>query len=109
MFSKVTKMSGSPLDIFKDFDPKVLENWKNTQDLTFADGALSGKTKLLMAMAIDAGHGAMQGAVAIGRRAIKKGATKEEIVEALRVAYSIGGNEALFTSALVLQALFKQT
>ena len=46
---------------------------------------------------------------AIGRRAIKKGATKEEIVEALRVAYSIGGNEALFKSALVLQALFKQT
>ena len=65
--------------------------------------------KLLMAMAIDAGNGAMQGAVAIGKRAIKMGATKEEIVETLRVAYSIGGNEALFTSAMVLQALFKQT
>ena len=102
-------MSGSPLDIFKDFDPKVLENWKKTQDLTFAEGALSAKTKLLMAMAIDAGNGAMQGAVAIGKRAIKMGATKEEIVESLRVAYSIGGNEALFTSAMVLQALFKQT
>jgi alkylhydroperoxidase/carboxymuconolactone decarboxylase family protein YurZ len=61
-----------------------------------------------MAMAIDAGHGAMHGARAIGNRALKAGATKEEIVEALRLAYSIGGNEALFTSSLVLQALFKQ-
>lgn len=101
-------MSGNPLEIFKEFDPKVLEGWKNMQDLTFAEGALSTKTKLLMAMAIDAENGAMQGTVAIGRRAIKLGATKEEIVESLRVAYSIGGNKALFTSALVLQALFKQ-
>ncbi len=101
-------MSGSPLKIFEEFDPKILKNWQEVQELTFADGALNSKTKLLMAMAIDAGNGAMQGAIAIGNRAIKKGASKEEIVESLRVAYSIGGNEALFTSALVLQALFKK-
>ncbi len=101
-------MSGSPLKFFEEFDPKILKNWQDVQELTFADGALSSKTKLLMAMAIDAGNGAMQGAIAIGSRAIKKGASKEEIVESLRVAYSIGGNEALFTSALVLQALFKK-
>ncbi len=59
-------------------------------------------------MAIDVEHGATQGAIAIGRRAIKAGATKEEIVEAFRVAYNIGGNRAIFTSALVLQTLFKQ-
>ena len=59
-------------------------------------------------MAIDAEHGALQGAVALGKRALKQGAAKEEIVEALRVAYSIGGNQALYTSALVLQGLFKQ-
>lgn len=100
-------MSENPLDIFTEFDPSVLESWKNMQKLTFSDGALSAKTKVLMAMAIDAGNGALQGAVAIGKRAIKMGATKDEIVEALRVAYSIGGNEALFTSALVLQGLFK--
>ena len=101
-------MSGSPLDIFKEFDPKVLEAWRNMQELTFAEGALTAKTKVLMAMAIDAGNGALQGAIAIGKRALKMGATKEEIIEALRVANSIGGNEALFTSAMVLQALFKQ-
>ncbi len=95
-------MSGSPLEIFEEFDPKILNKWHDVQELTFAEGALSSKTKLLMAMAIDAGNGAMQGAIALGNRAIKNGATKDEIVESLRVAYSIGGNEALFTSALVL-------
>ena len=101
-------MSRNPLEIFKEFDPRILEYWKNLQELTFVEGALSAKTKLLIAMAIDVENGAMQGAVAIGNRAIKMGASKEEIVEALRVAYSIGGNRAMFTSALVLQALFKQ-
>ena len=101
-------MSGNPLDIFKEFDPKALECWSNLQGLTYAEGALSTKTKLLMAMAIDAETGAAQGAIVLGQRALKMGATKEEIVEALRVANSIGGNRALFTSAIVLQSLFKQ-
>lgn len=101
-------MSGNPLDIFKEFDPKILENWMNVQSFTFAEGALSPKIKFLIAMAIDADTGAMQGAVALGKRAIKQGATKDEIVEALRVANSIGGNRTLFTSAQVLQNLFKQ-
>jgi alkylhydroperoxidase/carboxymuconolactone decarboxylase family protein YurZ len=99
-------MSANPLDIYRRFDPKVLESFQNLQDLAFSDGALSQKFKVLIAMAIDAEHGAQQGAVALGRRAIKLGATEEEIVEALRVAYYVGGNRALFTSAIVLQTLF---
>jgi alkylhydroperoxidase/carboxymuconolactone decarboxylase family protein YurZ len=102
-------LSGNPLDIFKEFDPEVLESWRDLQELTFSPGALDSKTKLLIAMAIDVEHGAMQGAIAIGKRALKAGATKEEIVETLRVAYNIGGNRAIFTSALVLQSLFKQS
>jgi alkylhydroperoxidase/carboxymuconolactone decarboxylase family protein YurZ len=101
-------VSTDPLEACREFDPKVIKFWKNLQDLTFSEGALSSKFKLLIAMAIDVEHGALQGAIALGRRAIKLGATKEEIIEALRVAYHIGGNRALFTSALVLQSLFKQ-
>jgi alkylhydroperoxidase/carboxymuconolactone decarboxylase family protein YurZ len=58
-------------------------------------------------MAIDVEHGALQGAMALGRRALKLGATEEEIIETLRVSYFVGGNRALFTSAQVLQNLFK--
>ena len=102
------EMSGNPLDIYKEIDPKVIDCWKSLEALTFSEGALSPKFKLLIAMSIDVEHGAMQGAIALGKRAMKLGATKEEIVEALRVAYQIGGNRAIFTSALVLQTLFKE-
>jgi len=100
-------MSGNHLDIYRKFDPKVITSFENLQDLALSEGELSQKVKLLIATAIDAENGALQGAIALGKRAIKLGATKEEIVEALRIAYYIGGNRALFTSALVLQNLFK--
>jgi alkylhydroperoxidase/carboxymuconolactone decarboxylase family protein YurZ len=102
-------MSGNPLDSYKQFDPKLIELWNKTQALTYSEGALSPKFKLLIATAIDVENGAVQGAVALGKRALKMGASKEEIVEALRVACSIGGNQALFTAAIVLQTLFKDT
>jgi alkylhydroperoxidase/carboxymuconolactone decarboxylase family protein YurZ len=100
-------VSANPLDIYREFDPKAIESFQNLQNLALSEGALPQRFKLLIAMTIDVEHGALQGATALGRRAIKLGATKEEIVEALRVAYYVGGNRALFTSAMVLQNLFK--
>jgi alkylhydroperoxidase/carboxymuconolactone decarboxylase family protein YurZ len=100
-------LSSDPLDSYKEFDPKIIDCYKTLQNLTYSEGALSPKVKLLIAMAIDVEHGAVQGAIAIGKRALKLGATKDEIIEALRVSYQIGGNRALFTSAVVLQNLFK--
>ena len=99
-------MSSNPLDAYKEFDSKLIEQYEKLLALTYAEGALSGKFKLLIALAIDVEHGSLQGAIAVGHRALKMGATKEEIIETLRVAYQIGGNGALFTSAQVLQALF---
>ncbi|MGD0646270.1 MAG: carboxymuconolactone decarboxylase family protein [Candidatus Bathyarchaeia archaeon] len=101
-------MSQNPLDVYKEYDPKIIECYRSLQDLTYGKGALTSKFKLLIALAIDVEQGATQGAVALGQRAMALGASKEEIVEALRVAYQIGGNRALFTSAQVLQTLFKQ-
>jgi alkylhydroperoxidase/carboxymuconolactone decarboxylase family protein YurZ len=101
-------MSSNPLDAYKEFDPKLIEQYENLQCLAYSEGALSAKFKLLIALAIDVEYRALQGAIAIGQRALKMGATKEEIIEALRISYQIGGNRALFTSAQVLQVLFKQ-
>ena len=96
-------MSGNPLEIYRKFDPEVIKSFENLQELALSEGELSQKVKLLIAMAIDAENGALHGAIALGNRAINLGATKEEIVETLRVAYYVGGNRALFTSALVMQ------
>ena len=100
-------MSANPLDIYKKFDPKVIECFENIQRSAFSEGALPQKVKTLIAMAIDVEHGSVQGATSLGQRALKLGATRDEIVETLRVAYFVGGNRALFTSAMVLQSLFK--
>ncbi len=100
-------MSVNPLEKYKQIDPKLIEHYDQLRDFAYAEGALSSKVKLLIAMAIDVEHGSAQGAIAIGTRALKMGASKEEIVEALRISYQIGGNQALFTSAQVLQALVK--
>ena len=100
-------MSGNPLDSYKKIDPELIKVFENLQDLAFSEGKLSQKLKFLIAMAIDVDHGALQGAIALGKRAISAGATKEEIIEALRVAYHIGGTAALYTSAMTLQNLFK--
>jgi alkylhydroperoxidase/carboxymuconolactone decarboxylase family protein YurZ len=101
-------VSSNPLHSYKEFDPKLIEQYETLQGLTYSEGALSVKFKLLIAFAIDVENGALQGAIAIGQRALKMGATKEEIIETLRISYQIGGNTALFTSAQVLQSLFKQ-
>lgn len=101
-------MSANPLDIYREFDPKVIESYNSLQDLVFSKGALPQKFKVLKAMAIDVERGALQGATALGRRALKLEASKDEIIKTLRVSYYVGGNRALFTSAQVLQNLFKQ-
>lgn len=100
-------MSGNPLDAYREIDPKVIECYENVRKLAFSEGVLSPKVKLLVAIAIEAEHGAVQGATSLGQMAIGLGVTKEEIAEALRVAYFVGGNRALFTSAVVLKNLFK--
>ena len=100
--------STNPLDVYKEIDPKLIESFDRLQEIVFSEGALPEKSKVLIAMAIDVENGALQGANALGRRALKLGATKEEIIETLRVSYYVGGNRALFTSAQVLQNLFKQ-
>jgi len=100
-------MSKNPVDPYREVDPKIIKSYENIQELAFSEGKLSQKIKVLIAMAIDAENGATQGAIVLGQKAIKLGATKQEIIETLRIAYLIGGTKALFTNATVLETLFK--
>ncbi|XHH09911.1 MAG: carboxymuconolactone decarboxylase family protein [Candidatus Bathyarchaeia archaeon] len=99
-------MSANPLDKYKELDPKLVEQYQNLAGLTYSEGALSAKFKLLIAMSIDVAEGALEGAIILGKRAQNAGATKEEILEALRIAYQIGGTKALFCSAQLVKTLF---
>ena len=75
----------------------------DTRDLALADGALPRKIKLLIAMVLDVVHGAPEGVKSLAREAIKAGATKEEIAEALRVAQYICGVGCVYTAARALK------
>lgn len=92
-------MPENPLKIYEKLDPKLLKLVNDTRDLALTDGALSRKTKLLIAMVLDAVHGASDGVQSLAQQAIKAGATKEEIAEALRVGQFICGAGCVYTAA----------
>ena len=96
-------MPEHPLKIYEDLDPKLLKLVRDTHDLALAEGALPRKTKLLIAMVLDAVHGATEGVQSLAREAIKAGATKEEIAEALRVAQYVCGVGCVYTAARALK------
>jgi alkylhydroperoxidase/carboxymuconolactone decarboxylase family protein YurZ len=99
-------MSEYPLKIFEKLDPELLKLVENTRELALTDGALPKKFKLLIAMALDASHGAVQGVKALAQAAMQAGATKEEITEALRVAQYVSGVGSVYTAAHALNELF---
>jgi len=100
-------MAENPLKVYEQLDPKLLNLVNNTRDLALADGALPRKMKLLIAMVLDAVHGASEGVQALAREAIKAGATKQEITEALRVAQYICGVGCVYTAASALREVLK--
>ena len=99
-------MPEHPLKIFETLDPDLLKLVNQTSEFALADGALSRKTKLLIAMALDAAHGAVGGVAALARMAAEAGATKEEISEALRVAQFVSGVGCVYTAAHALKDAF---
>jgi alkylhydroperoxidase/carboxymuconolactone decarboxylase family protein YurZ len=100
-------MAEHPLKIYEDLDPKLLNLINDTQKLALADGVLPRKIKLLIAMVLDAVHGASEGVKSLAREALKAGATKEEIAEALRVAEYVCGVGCVYTAARALKEVLK--
>ncbi len=99
-------MPEDPLKIFEKLDPELLRLVQNSRELALADGALPRKFKLLIAMALDASHGAVEGVKALAQLAMQAGATKEEIREALRVAQFVSGVGSVYTAAQAFRELF---
>ena len=96
-------MAEQPLKVFEKIDPALLKRVEDASEFAFADGALQRKFKLLIAMALDAAHGAVGGVQALARQAMQAGATKEEIAETLRVAQYVSGVGSVYTAAHALK------
>jgi alkylhydroperoxidase/carboxymuconolactone decarboxylase family protein YurZ len=99
-------MAENPLKIIEKLDLELFKNVEATQTLALTDGVLPRKVKLLMAMALDASHGTVEGVKALTLQAMKAGATKEEIMETLRVAQYISGAGCVYCAAHAFKDLF---
>ena len=98
-------MAEHPLSVFQRLDPALQKLVESTGEFTLADGALPKKVKLLIAMALDAAHGAVGGVRALAEEAMQAGATKEEIAETLRVSHYVSGVGSVYTAAHALKEL----
>jgi len=99
-------MAEHPLKVFEKIDPELLALVRNTNTFALADGALPRKFKFLIAMALDASHGAVRGVRSLAEQAMKAGATKEEIAETMRVVQYISGVGGVYTAADAFNEIF---
>ena len=99
-------MSLNPLKIYEKLDPELLKTIEKSFELTFAEGKLPRKIKLLIAMALDASHGAIPGVKSLAAAAKQAGATKDEILEAIRVAIYISGIGCAYVASHALNEMF---
>ena len=99
-------MAEHPLKILEKVDPELLKRVTDTSAFALADGALPRKYKLLMAMVLDAAHGTVSGVKSLTQQAMDAGATKEEIMETLRVGHYICGAGCVYTAAAAFKEIF---
>jgi alkylhydroperoxidase/carboxymuconolactone decarboxylase family protein YurZ len=99
-------MAEHPLKIFEEIDPQLLKLVRDANAFALADGALPRKIKFLIAMALDAAHGTVEGTKSLAEQAMKAGATKEEIVETIRVVQYISGVGSVYVAARAFKELF---
>ena len=92
-------MAENLLEVIKKLDLELFKSVEVTQTLALTDGVLPRKVKVLIAMALDASHGTIEGTRALAQQAMKAGATKEEVMETLRVAQYISGVGCVYTAA----------
>ena len=86
-------------DHCKDLDEQ------NGADMKFLgeDSALTSREKYLLAMILDSAANKPRGAKGYGERAVQKGATKDQVVDALRILRMFAGRPALATGCEALR------
>ena len=85
--------------------PDVAAAGVAVRDAVYKDGALSHKTKRLIAMAVALGIGCMPCIIAQTKQAVEAGATKEEVLEAASVLLAIHGTSGYSESWRVVKVL----
>ncbi|MGQ9760189.1 MAG: carboxymuconolactone decarboxylase family protein [Candidatus Methanomethylicaceae archaeon] len=101
------KMGFTPtiMDLATELDPKLVTFYDFCDSTIQEDGALPSKIKLLIIMAMGAQRHCKECVVSAMRGAHKKGATENEILDAVRCIAVAGGAPALSACKDALQLL----
>ena len=100
---KVTDIVGKLKEFGKEI-PDTMQGFNQMAKATHGDGALSAKTKELIAMAIGIAA-RCQGCLGFHAQAcVRMGVTRKEFEEMLQVAIYMGGGPSVMTAAEAMQA-----
>ena len=86
-----------------DKDPELFTLLENTRELAFVEGGIPLKYKFLLAMALDAANGSIGGVKSLAIQAMEAGATKEEIMQAIRITQYIFGIGGVYVASEALK------
>lgn len=101
-------MPEGPLSTISEIDHRLYDLVQDTDRFIFEDGAIPAKYKILLAMAFDAARGANQGVKSLASRAMRAGASMEQIAEAIRVAYHLSGVGSVYAASIGLSEIAAQ-
>ena len=96
-------MTENPLQVIMDQDPELFTLLESTRELAFAESGIPLKYKFLLAMALDAANGAVNGVKFLAIQAMQAGATKEEVMQAIRITQYIFGVGSVYTASEALK------
>ena len=99
-------MPENPLQVIMDEDSELFTLLENTRELSFAEGGIPLKYKLLIAMSLDAANGSVDGMKFLAIQAMQAGATKEEVMQAIRITQYIFGVGSVYTASNALKDVF---
>jgi alkylhydroperoxidase/carboxymuconolactone decarboxylase family protein YurZ len=93
----------NPLQVIVNEDSELFNLLENTRELALTEGGIPLKYKLLIAMSLDVANGAVDGVKVLAMQAMQAGATKEEIMQAVRITHYIFGVGSVYTAASALK------
>ena len=102
---KYRKQSQENFLFYKSLMPEIARAYDELPSEVYKDGALSGKTKRLMALCGALVHGCQGCQLAQADMALELGASVDEILEACAVAISLGGTMGAAETTNVVQFL----
>lgn len=96
-------MSHDPLETIEKLDSKLYSLIGQLGTEALSEEGIPLKYKLLIAMALDAAAGAENGVKSLAVQALNAGATKEEIMQVVRITHYVTGVGSVYTISAALK------